>query len=59
VPAAEQEAGNGEAFEKMLALEPGLEFSLTALATVVPDCQYAGILFSHRYFAATTMISTL
>jgi hypothetical protein len=59
VPPAEQEAGNSEAFEKMLALEPGFKFTLAARAAVVPDRQYARVLASHRYFAATTMISTL
>ena len=59
MPAAEQEARNGQPLHQMFTLEPRLEFGLTAGAAVVPDCEDAGVLLSHRYFAATTMISTL
>ena len=44
---------------QMFALEPRLEFGLAAGAAVVQDCEDAGVLRGHRYFAATTMISTL
>ena len=58
MPAAEQETRNGEPLQQMLALKPGVEFSLAAGAAVVPDRQDAGSA-RHLYFAATTMISTL
>jgi hypothetical protein len=54
-----QEAGHGQPFGQMLALEPGVEFGLTSGPAVVPDRHDAGLLLRHGYFAATTMISTL
>ena len=59
MPPPEQEAGHGEPFQQMLALEPCVEFGLAAGAAVVEDRQDAGLLEGHRYLAATTMISTL
>ena len=38
---AEQEAGHGQPFEQMLALEPGLELGLAAGAAIVEDRQDA------------------
>jgi hypothetical protein len=42
----------------MLALKPRFEFCLTSGANVIKDGENAR-LPRHRYFAATTMISTL
>ena len=44
MPPAEQEARNREALEQMFALEPRVEFSLTAGTAIVPDGQDAGLL---------------
>ena len=54
--APEQKAGNGQPFEQMLALEPGVELGLASRAGIVPDRQDAGLRY---HFPATTMISTL
>ena len=59
MPSSEQEAGHGEPLEQMLALKPRVQFRLTTGAAVVPDRQDTRFLLEHRYFAATTMISTL
>jgi hypothetical protein len=42
----------------MLALKPGLEFRLATVAAIIEDRENPR-LPRHRYFAATTMISTL
>ena len=57
MPPAEQEAGNREPLEKMLALKPGVEFGLATGAAVVPDRKDTRFAIDH--LAATTMISTL
>ena len=59
MPPAEQKARHGQPLVQMLALEPGVEFGLAAGTAVVEDRQDAGLRARHRYFAATTMISTL
>ena len=59
MPAAEQKARNGEPLLQMFTLEPGVEFGLAAGTAVVKDRKNSGLRGCHRYFAATTMISTL
>ena len=56
---AEQKAGHVSRSPQMLALKPGVEFGLSARTAIIPDRQNSGLRARHRYFAATTMISTL
>ena len=58
MPPSEHETGNGEPLQQMLALKPRLEFCLAPGAAIIKDRKNAR-LPRHRYFAATTMISTL
>ena len=53
MPPAEQEAGNGEPLEQMLALKPRVELSLATRAAVVPDRKN-----SRKSFAAIMAITT-
>jgi hypothetical protein len=59
MPAAEQKSGDGQPLLQMLPLEPGVEFVLAASTAVVENREDSGLRSRHRYFAATTMISTL
>ena len=56
---AEQESWNRKSLQQMLALKPRVEIGLTAGTAIVPDRENPRLSFSHLYFAATTMISTL
>jgi hypothetical protein len=55
----EQEARNRKPLQQMLALKPRIEFGLAAGTPIIPDRENSRLPFSHRYFAATIMISTL
>jgi hypothetical protein len=58
VPPSIKKTGNGESLEQMLALKPRFEVCLASGAAIIEDRKNSR-LPSHRYFAATTMISTL
>jgi hypothetical protein len=58
VPPSIKEPWNGEPLEQMLALKPRFEVCLASGAAIIEDRKNPR-LPSHRYFAATTMISTL
>jgi hypothetical protein len=58
VPSPIQETGNGQPLEQMLALKRRFEVCLASGAAIIEDRKNPR-LRSHRYFAATTMISTL
>ena len=58
VPSSIKKTGNGEPLHQVLALKPRFEVCLASGAAIIEDRKNPW-LPSHRYFAATTMISTL